>query len=61
VSDQDNSSVVLSTQHLTRDVDGTKIVDDVSVEVFRGDVLAVFGPSGAGKSSFLRLSRRAFP
>jgi putative ABC transport system ATP-binding protein len=58
VSDQDNSSVVLSTQHLTRDVDGTKIVDDVSVEVFRGDVLAAFGPSGAGKSSFLRLLNR---
>jgi putative ABC transport system ATP-binding protein len=39
-------------------VGGKRIVDDISVEVFRGDVLAVFGPSGAGKSSFLRLLNR---
>lgn len=51
-------SVILSTSHLTREVGGKRIVDDISVEVFRGDVLAVFGPSGAGKSSFLRLLNR---
>jgi putative ABC transport system ATP-binding protein len=33
-------------------------VDDVTVEVRTGEVLAVVGPSGAGKSSFLRLLNR---
>jgi ABC-type polar amino acid transport system ATPase subunit len=30
------------------------MVDDVTVDVRTGEVLAVAGPSGAGKSSFLR-------
>jgi putative ABC transport system ATP-binding protein len=35
-----------------------RIVDDVTVEVHTGELLAVVGPSGAGKSSFLRLLNR---
>jgi putative ABC transport system ATP-binding protein len=49
---------VLTTEHLGRSVGGLKLVDDISVEVGAGDVLAVVGPSGAGKSSFLRLLNR---
>src|SRR5438132_4090106 len=50
--------VVLRTEHLGRTVAGRAIVDDISLEVRKGDVLAVLGPSGAGKSSFLRLLNR---
>ena len=49
---------LLRAAHLTREVDGQIIVDDVSVDIPRGDVLAIVGPSGAGKSSFLRLLNR---
>jgi ABC-type Fe3+/spermidine/putrescine transport system ATPase subunit len=35
-----------------------KLVDDISVEVQAGEVLAVVGPSGSGKTSFLRLLNR---
>lgn len=52
------SSIILRTERLTREVAGRRIVDDISIEVARGDVLAVVGPSGAGKSSFLRLLNR---
>jgi putative ABC transport system ATP-binding protein len=51
-------NVVLETVHLSRVVGGKTLVDDVSVKVKRGDVLAIIGPSGAGKSSFLRLLNR---
>ncbi len=34
------------------------LVDDVSVEIMEGQVVAVVGPSGAGKTSFLRLLNR---
>jgi putative ABC transport system ATP-binding protein len=34
------------------------LVDDISVQVRQGEILAVVGPSGAGKSSFLRLINR---
>jgi putative ABC transport system ATP-binding protein len=53
-----SSPVVLRTEHLGRTVGGRAIVQDVSIEVRSGDVLAVVGPSGAGKSSFLRLLNR---
>src|SRR5581483_2924269 len=49
---------ILSAQHLTRTVGKLTIVDDVSVDVSAGEVLAVVGPSGSGKSSFLRLLNR---
>ncbi len=49
---------VLSTHNLRRSVSGKALVDDISVEVQRSEVLAVVGPSGAGKSSFLRLLNR---
>jgi len=49
---------IVCTEHLTRAVDGRRIVDDISIEVEQGDVLAIVGPSGAGKSSFLRLLNR---
>jgi ABC-type Fe3+/spermidine/putrescine transport system ATPase subunit len=49
---------VLTTEHLGRSVGGLKLVDDISVQVRAGEVLAIVGPSGAGKSSFLRLLNR---
>jgi putative ABC transport system ATP-binding protein len=49
---------ILRTEHLTRVVDGQRLVDDISVIIYQGDVVAVVGPSGAGKSSFLRLLNR---
>jgi putative ABC transport system ATP-binding protein len=49
---------ILTTEHLGRSVAGRKLVDDISVAVAVGEVLAVVGPSGSGKSSFLRLLNR---
>lgn len=49
---------ILKTDALSREVAGVCIVDQISIEVCRGDVLAIAGPSGAGKSSFLRLLNR---
>jgi putative ABC transport system ATP-binding protein len=46
------------TRQLCRAVGNKLLVDDVSVAVEPGEVLAVVGASGAGKSSFLRLLNR---
>ena len=51
-------AVALETRNLSRAVAGKLLVNDISVQVRQGEVLAVVGPSGAGKSSFLRLINR---
>ncbi len=52
------SRVILRTEHLSRIADGVAIVNDVSLEVFRGELLGIVGASGSGKSSLLRLLNR---
>jgi len=49
---------MLETDHLSRVVSDKRLVDDITVCVQKGEVLAVVGPSGSGKSSFLRLLNR---
>ncbi len=55
----DQSAIVdLQACNLSRAVPGRMLVENVSVDVRRGEILAIVGPSGAGKSSFLRLLNR---
>lgn len=48
----------LEAVSICRDVAGKLLTDNISVQVEKGDVLAIVGPSGSGKSSFLRLLNR---
>ncbi len=45
---------VLSLRGVTRRYDGTAAVDDVDLDVHRGEVVAVVGPSGCGKTTLLQ-------
>jgi len=58
VGQPEASRVILRTDHLGRVADGVAIVNDVSLEVFHGELLGIVGASGSGKSSLLRLLNR---
>lgn len=49
-----NKDIVFEVRDLVKDFSGVRAVDQVSLEVFRGEALFIVGPSGSGKSSFLR-------
>jgi putative ABC transport system ATP-binding protein len=48
----------IETEHLSRRVPDKILVNDISVQVRSGEILAIVGASGAGKTSFLRLLNR---
>jgi ABC-type polar amino acid transport system ATPase subunit len=45
---------VITVKHLSKAFDGQLAVDDVSMEINKGDKIVIVGPSGSGKSTFLR-------
>ena len=50
--------IILRTDRVSRQVAEKKLVDQISIEIERGALIAIVGPSGSGKSSFLRLLNR---
>jgi phosphate transport system ATP-binding protein len=55
----DGSTTVLSVRHLTIQAkNGTKIIDDLSLDFPPSSLTAVVGPSGCGKTTFVRSLNR---
>src|SRR5579884_2985557 len=43
--------VVFDVQHVTLRFGGVVSLNDVSLQMYRGEILAIIGPNGAGKTS----------
>lgn len=48
--------IVLELQSVSKLFGSTRAVDDVSLQVHRGEVLTLLGPSGSGKTTTLRMA-----
>ncbi len=45
---------ILTAKNIYKSFDGTEVLKGISIDVTKGQVLAIIGPSGSGKSTFLR-------
>ena len=55
VSIRPSGKEVLKVEHLGKSYGAKKVLDNVSVEVRRGDRIGIIGPNGIGKSTFLKV------
>lgn len=49
---------LIQVQNLVKKFGDMEVLKDISVDIYKGDVVCVIGPSGSGKSTFLRCLNR---
>ena len=49
-----SNEVLIRVEHLQKHFGDLEVLKDISIDIRKGEVIAIIGPSGCGKSTFLR-------
>lgn len=55
-----NSEKILEFKHIKKEFPGVKALDDVSMDCYKGEVVALMGENGAGKSTLMKVLSGAY-
>lgn len=55
VAPEQEEEPILTVRNIAKRFDQTQAVQDISFEVFRGEIFALVGPNGAGKTTFANM------
>ena len=55
------SDIILEMNHITKEFSGVKALDDVNLQVKRGEIHALCGENGAGKSTLMNVLSGVYP
>ncbi len=55
------NDIVLEMKHITKEFPGVKALDDVNIDLRKGEVLGIVGENGAGKSTLMKVLSGAYP
>ena len=51
----DNDSTIISLKNVRKQFDGVTVVEDISLDIKKGEFVTILGPSGCGKTTTLRM------
>lgn len=53
--------IAIKTTNLNKNFSNFKAVDDISLEIYQGEIFGILGPNGAGKTTFLKMLSTILP
>jgi len=49
------SKTLIETEEIAKEFSGVRVLDDISVEIEKGEIFGIIGENGAGKSTFIKI------